>query len=264
MTSNLATWFANTRKQIARSVREMRLGRGWTQKELAEKLGLSQGRISQIEGGSGSFAAEHLVLLSRIFNVPIGEVAGVESVSSDAELQNALARLGAAGLREDHDVTATERFANVATAVKDALAMGTPRLLAALAPVVVRNIDRLSLARLDIQLQEAGLDRRLAWLAENIDAAIVLDARQPLPRAVAAAYRRAQVILASYLDAKTSVSTMRANTAVDVLDATIRSKRTLEQVLQRSSSISQRWGIATDLHPEQFATALEAARATAG
>jgi transcriptional regulator with XRE-family HTH domain len=41
------------RAHIARVVRALRKERGWTQAELAEKLGLSQNRLSEVELGDG-------------------------------------------------------------------------------------------------------------------------------------------------------------------------------------------------------------------
>jgi hypothetical protein len=51
------------------------------------------------------------------------------------------------------------------------------------------------------------------------------------------------------------------NLAPDVLDAGIRSKQTLDDVVASSSPISRRWGIVTTLKPEDFAEALRGARA---
>ncbi len=65
----------NRRKIVAR-VRELRLERRWTQEELAKKLGLSQARLSEIERGGGSFAAEQLVELLQLFNVPLEDIIG--------------------------------------------------------------------------------------------------------------------------------------------------------------------------------------------
>jgi hypothetical protein len=47
----------------------------------------------------------------------------------------------------------------------------------------------------------------------------------------------------------------------DVLDAAIRSKQTLNEVVAASSPISRRWGIASALQPEDFAVALRSAHA---
>jgi hypothetical protein len=51
------------------------------------------------------------------------------------------------------------------------------------------------------------------------------------------------------------------NLAPDVLDAGIRSRQTLDDVVASSSPISRRWGIVTTLKPEDFAEALRGARA---
>ena len=47
----------------------------------------------------------------------------------------------------------------------------------------------------------------------------------------------------------------------DLLDATIRSRRTLEEVQRHASQPSARWGIATSLQLEDFVEALRASRA---
>ena len=61
-----------TRLQVARKVRELRTRLNWTQIELARKLGLSQGRLSALERGTGSFTAEQLLKAP----VAVGDTAG--------------------------------------------------------------------------------------------------------------------------------------------------------------------------------------------
>lgn len=46
--------------------------------------------------------------------------------------------------------------------------------------------------------------------------------------------------------------------SVDILDAGIRSKKTLDEVAAENSSISQRWGVVTSLQTQDFIDALEA------
>jgi hypothetical protein len=53
----------------------------------------------------------------------------------------------------------------------------------------------------------------------------------------------------------------RSERALDVLDATIRSSKTLAQVRATSSSISQKWRIASGLGVSDFVAALRGARA---
>src|SRR5687768_17386784 len=90
------------RQGVCAKVRDLRLGRRWTQAELAVRLGMSQSRLSQVERGEGSFTAEQLIEILRLFNVPLDQF--IPAPDPDAELQNAFARLGAFHLRESPDV----------------------------------------------------------------------------------------------------------------------------------------------------------------
>lgn len=266
MTSNKLKTLQKLRLTIADSVRRLRGSRGWTQKELAENIGISQARLSELEHGDGSFTAEQLLLLARLFNVPVSRLAGDRgSDDSHADLQNALARLGAANLRESADVLPSERLDDVSRVVKEALVDGAPRIVVAVAPVIVHQIDRIRLPRIDVELRALGLDRRLPWVAENLLAAIDSERTVALTREVAALYRRASTLLEQYLEAATQrIDATRIGPAlIDVLDGTIRSKRSLEQTVEKGSNISRRWSIATGLTPSDFAKALEAARAGA-
>jgi len=76
-------------------------------------------------------------------------------------------------------------------------------------------------------------------------------------------YRRAAVVLDTFLEYLGSSSFGRPNDAVgpDILDPSIRTKRTLEEVKASSSPISRRWNIVTGLQPDDFSHALREARA---
>jgi hypothetical protein len=56
------------------------------------------------------------------------------------------------------------------------------RLTTALAPVLCTNVDRVSLNKLYLDLERAGLERRLAWVCENTLTALESDLLQELPR----------------------------------------------------------------------------------
>ena len=56
----MKTQIEKYRKEIAAGVKALRQKRGWTQKELAELLGLSQNWLSELENGKGSFSAEQI------------------------------------------------------------------------------------------------------------------------------------------------------------------------------------------------------------
>jgi transcriptional regulator with XRE-family HTH domain len=252
------------RRRIAARVRELRQARKWTQAELAERLELSQSRLSELERGAGSFSAEQLLLLAQLFNVAPSEFAGIETRDEHAELQNALARHGAVHLRESEDVLPRAEL-DATQSIRDALVAGIPRLVSAVAPVLVLHIDKVSLSKLRSSLAEAGFDRRLWWLLENVHAALQQELSASPPREWARRYRRAAVILEAELEAGRALRPApNREWAPQVLDPSIRSTKTRKQVESSGSEISRRWGIVTGLHPEDFARALEAARVPRG
>jgi hypothetical protein len=155
----------------------------------------------------------------------------------------------------------SDRLNEVAEVVREVLfTADSPRQIAALAPVLVRNVDRVSLSKLRAQFIEAGLLRRLDWFIENTLEAVKQELTQPLPRNWTQLYRRAEVVL-SALPTLELVSRGGVAGVPDVLDPNILSKKTLEEVNSKRSAISKRWGIATDLQPEDFVEALRASRA---
>jgi len=253
------------RSSIAARVRELRRGRRWTQAELSARLGLSQARLSEIERGAGSFTAEQFLLILKLFNATVSDfTVAVRDV--DAEIQNALARLGALHLHESSDVLPSAQIESVGEALREGLAAGSPRLITALAPVLVLNVNRVNLKKLRAELTEAGLERRLDWLVDNtIDALRNELAHGKAPRPWTQRYRRALLVLETFLDfvrpPARAGSSPREAYAPDILDAHIRSKETLKEVATSSSPSSQRWGIVTTLQPEDFVSALKAARA---
>ena len=248
------------RASVAAQVRALREARRWTQRELAQRIGLSQARLSEVERGGGSFTAEQLLLFAQLFNVPVSQFAPAPRPPGDGDVENALARLGAAHLHERDDVLPSERLEQVARLVKETLVVGASRLVAALAPVLVQHADRVGLARLAVELRELGLGQRLPWLIENVLAALDDQPADALPREVRVRYRRARTVFAFWL---ATTSPPAATAALDLFDETIRSQRSLEQVRAACSPISRRWGVVSPLHPSDFAAALEAARAAA-
>src|SRR3954468_5445049 len=101
-----------TRLDISRKVRRLRTERGFTQAELAQMLELSQSRLSEIEHGKGSFTAEQLLIIVKLFNVPLSYFAA-STVSVGDELQNSLAQLGSTNLAETTDVLPSDRLREV-------------------------------------------------------------------------------------------------------------------------------------------------------
>lgn len=249
-----------SRKRIATVVHTLRRERAWTQAELAGKLGISQGRLSQIENGGGSFSAEQLLLILKLFNVTPALFSD-DLHDHDSQLQNALARVGARHLHEIERVLPNAGVDDVGKIVSETLSTGDSRLTTALAPVFVSNIDRLPLARLHLDLYRAGFERRLPWLGQNVAEAIDIESKTDVPRSWLRDARRTALVIDLFLN---SIAPPADSTAAawDVLDASIRSKKTADEVRETASEPSRRWHIITSLKPEDFAHALRAARVT--
>jgi transcriptional regulator with XRE-family HTH domain len=250
----------NRRSKIAEKVRVLRKARGWTQAEVAGRLGLSQARLSEIENGDGTFTADQFLDILKLFNVGIDHFTSETTRDTSADLQNALVRLGARHLQEREDALPTTALEDLTTVLQDTLVSGAPRLITALAPVLVLHIDELNLNTPRAKLASIGLQRRLDWLIDNTCHALQEELQHAPPRAWAQRYRRAELVLETALDFAKEQAIPSQNSSPDILEGNIRSKATLKGVLASSSEISRRWGIATALQPHDFTIALRAAR----
>lgn len=247
------------RLMIAERVRELRHSRGFTQVALAKQLGLSQNRLSELERGGGSFSAEQFLCILRLFNVGASEFVSAGH-DRGLQVQNALARLGATQLHESTEVLVSDELRQVQDVVREALVLGEPRLVTAVASVLVAHGARLNLSRLHADLEKLGRDRRLAWVVENTLQALDALAGQAKAGEWANLRRRVDVPFRLFLDFVAARHPHTSKDALDMLDVTIRSRRTLEEVQRRASPPSVRWGIATSLQVADFVEALRASR----
>lgn len=250
---------ARLREHIARRVRDLRLSRKLTQRELASRLDLSQSRLSELEQGKGSFSAEHFIVLQRIFNVTSHDLAGIPQ-AAQTELQNALARLGASHLHES-EALPSERLESVYQVIKEAMVDGSPRIVTSVAPILARHAHELNLFRIAAALENLGLERRLGWVIDNTHAAIE-SLRKDKHRA-AGLFRQGDANLHFYLIFGDSEGERRRreNAPLDVLDRSIRTEQTRREVEGESSEISKKWRIVTSIQTEDFIRALETADA---
>jgi len=243
---------------IGAKLRELRDSRLWTQAELGRRLDLSQTRLSNIERGTASLSAEQLLEVLRLFNVPITEFVTNQVGDPLLALQNTLARLGAGNLHVSDRVVPSERLARVNDVIVEALKSRSPRLITALAPVLVNNADALNVNKLSVDLDDFGLRRRLYWLIENTQEAIRIDSEG---HRRSNNYIRASRRLESAMSFATGYEQMLEGMPEDNLDPSIRSGLTVDQVRRTSSEISKKWGVISSLQPEHFAAALRDARA---
>lgn len=255
------------RLRVGKATRELRQGRRWTQAELARHLGVSQGRLSELEAGKGSFTAEQFLVLLGLFNVGASYFAPAPA-DPEVDLQNALARLGATHQQESTEVVPSDDLDSVEDAIRGALTSTSPRLISALAPVIVNHADRINFRKLRGELAATGYENRLEWVLENTRAALEEEIHQspPPPPALSKRYRRARLVLDTALDfvpPHLRVGSTSIDPDIhppDVLDGTIRSKQSRNEAHASSSSISRRFGIISKLQPAHFAEALKAAR----
>jgi transcriptional regulator with XRE-family HTH domain len=244
------------RRNIGAAVRALRVERGISQAQLAVHLDISQSQFSNRERGAASFTAEQLVALMGFFNEPLSKFTGQRQVDDEARLQSSLARLGAGHLKEGPDVVPDAE--DVQGTIAQALVRGTPRLVTALAPVLVSNIDSVSLAKLRLDLAQAGLQRRAAWLVANVLDAVRRELTTPMSRHHQLQYRRAELVLDRFLESAASEDT--TSPSPDFLDSNIRSQKTLDQISEASSEHSRRWSIVTAIQTDDFVRALRATR----
>ena len=254
--------FERARIRIGKRVRALRQERQWTQAELADRLNLSQSRFSEIERGHGSFTAEQFLVILRLFNAPLSDFSDAPS-DPHAEIQNTLARLGAAHLRESTDVLPSEQLADVGDAVREALLAGTPRLITGLAPVLVRHADNVNLGDLSARLTQIGLQRRLGWLVENTLEATEREWWSPRPVFGHDSIEERK----SFLDRFSISSSQRVASTTSQIRVPISSIEAFEQKqcwkrLQRPPlNRPKRWKVVTSLQPRDFEEALRLAEA---
>lgn len=247
------------RHDIAKKVRELRRGRHWTQKRLAQLLGLSQNRLSEIEGGRGSFTAEQLLLLAKQFNVPASSFVS-EKARPDPSIQNALARHGAQHLREDDSTLPSEKLDNVIHLVREVLiAPDSPRAVAGLAPVLVQHAEPPLLNRLRLRFIDDGVIQRFGWLLENTRWGVSEELKEKdLSEDWRRKYKKADLVLGQLLSFP-GFAVDEKSEREDVIDSVL-FEDTLEKLRSTSSDISRRWKVITRLQPTEFARALKEAR----
>jgi len=222
---------------------------------LAKRLGLSQGWLSRIERGDASLSAEQLLYATRIFNASVDRFLPKRRGPSGDQIQNALARLGAAHLLELEGAFPTERLSDALNVIQEVLTTpDNPRHVSALTPVLVEQAAELRLPALRKRLAEAGLERRLGWLVDNTRWVLVreLEETKSIPLRTLNKYRRAL----SRLSHAGFEPLARTEPSEDIFDSTIVSDASIDEARKERSEISARWGILSFLQPQDFQSAL--------
>ncbi|MDE2313912.1 MAG: helix-turn-helix transcriptional regulator [Elusimicrobia bacterium] len=250
------------RASIGERVRKLRQERRLTQTRLAKALSISQNYLSELERGQGSFTAEQLLGILRLFNVSADYFAPNVAPTQD-QLQNALARLGAKHLAENDQTIPSDRLKTAIGAIREALVSAdSSRQVAGIAPILVDQAGTLSLSKLHTDFIELGLEFRLGWLIDSVLEALRREeSSKNLPREWRLKYRKARVIIDSFTASWRKYPGAPGRPPdYAVLDPEITSEETLREVKARLSPIARRWRIITEIKVEDFIRALRAAR----
>lgn len=239
------------RSRIGKLVRELRIERAWSQKELADRLALTQPRLSEIERGRRSLTAEQLLRLLQLTNTSVLRFLA-EVPSKDAATQNALIRFGASHLVANQQAPAGPDDPT-SLVVEVLSAAPPPRHVVSLAPVLVRSADSISLAEVAHRLRREGRSNRLGWLVESIRAAIDAQPSRDIPERLELA--RAATLLELF-EQGAIVRPPSAEFPLDVLDRDIRTLETASRVFDTASPAARRWRVATRLTHEDFSRSL--------
>ena len=242
-------------QSIGNRLRELRKLRAWSQTDLARRLQLSQSRLSEIERGRFSLTAEEFLDVLRLFNVAVSEFVTAPGASRS---QNALVRLGAAHLRDSVSASPAHDVAQPIDVIRDVLVEAeSPRLVTALAPVLVQHIDDINFRQLRVAVAKTGFRRRLGWLLDSTLEATQRELIGPLALALpwARRYQRAVLVLGEQ-----RLQPSRRIQERDLLDKDVRSKQTQQQLIATASPISRRWNIVTAIQIEDFVEALRMSR----
>jgi len=264
--NNLDKVFTNnketpTRGFIGKKVRDLRKGRGLSQGDLGKILGASQSSLSEIELGHSSLSAEQFIQILKFFNVPASHFDPAPGDSGGA-IQKALAAHGANHLFEDPNLLPSENLARVDSIIRETLVSGeNPRALTALAPVIIRNIGQINLAKLFVQFKDYNLENRFGWLIDNILSAIALTLKDAPPRKEALALLKAANVLQGHRDRIYARDTAHDIPYEDYLGLPIASAKSKNEVLRNRSEISEAWNILSTIRVEDFVKAIQESHA---
>jgi transcriptional regulator with XRE-family HTH domain len=243
-------------QEIAQKVKTLRKSRGVAQGVLAKLLQVSQSRLSEIEAGKGSFSAEQLIFILKHFNVPLSYFETAPADPGDA-IQKALAQYGADHLVENRDLLPSERLQQLESVIREVLLdAANSRWIAALAPVLVRNIDQVNLQKLHAQFRDYGLHNRLLWLLDNVAQAIRETLEEPHPRKQLVQLKRTLSALETFRAWVNPRPWETLEGPEDTLGPGILSQETRNELRAESSELSKRWRILTPIQVEDFKDAL--------
>jgi transcriptional regulator with XRE-family HTH domain len=270
-------WKPELRKHIGQKIRQLRKQRSLSQDQLARQLGVSQAWLSYVEKGEGSLSAEQFLEVLRIFN-EIPQSFDLAQRDPETEFQRALAQQGAGHLFQDARVLPSGLNQDIEATIREVLLDGrNPRQITAIAPVLVRQHDRIDLKRLWARFVDYRLENRLGWVLESVAEALG-QITPGLSSYRARPLRKAEAALRNFLairqpehpeafrhleigpEAPKSPTPEQARilSLLDVLGDKSLSWKTLRNLWASADAPSRRWGIISSLKTQDFCDALQA------
>lgn len=252
----ILTKLQKTKNLIGSKIRSLREARRLTQQDLAERLGITQGRLSALERGKGSFTAEQFLEVLTIFNVPASEFQATipEPV---AVVQNALVNAGARHLAATETLP-SERLRQIETLIRETLLEGDPRQVAALAPVLASNVRKIDFVNLIAKAKEIGLDQRLFWVLAFIAKALQVELQERLSNTIQWQYRAASHTINTVLTRYCHIDQIPTRES-DHFDQ-ILNHIGHDQIKNRTSTFDNHWSVLNRITLDDFLEALRAAR----
>ena len=246
------------KKNIASAVKKSRKERRLTQGELAKLLGITQAWYSQLENGLGSFTAEQLIVLSERLNIPIsslGKKNGADTFQD--KLQKELVRLGASNLYENVEVLPSEKLASINNVIVETLVSAeSSRQILALVPVIIKNSNTINVRTILNATNSLGLGNRLGWIFDGITAALKDELSHYQPRSKTRLFRKLLVEL-QQINAYIHLLQGARDFPEDILDGTISSEATLNQVTNSRDELAKKWKIVTRITLQDFQKAVQ-------
>ncbi len=248
------------RSSISAAVKELRLRRCFSQAEFARFLNITQAGLSHIESGKSSLSAEQLIFLIEKFNLSFDDFVKRKKVLPEQELQNAMAKFGAAHLVEIPNIVVSETLLDVNEVIYEVLARAYhSRLIAHLAPVVVKNATAIEFLKISDRLIPIQKQNRIWWFVEKTYDAVrerLLD--NNFNKVWQKYYQDAERLLLRNKGAGEALKAFKyAPSLFDILDDELISQGYVTKAKERSDDCAKKWGIITSLKTKDFYEALK-------
>lgn len=243
---------------ISQILKETRHKRGLTQNVVAQLLGLSQSRYSEVEQGRGVLSAEQFLTFMREYNLSFEPFCKKEGQKPIQSAKLALKKWGATHLEEDEvGLIHTNLYDLYATIVEVLVGYTQKDLICSLAPVIIKNCQKINFDAMGMRLYDIGLDGRLWWLVESVIWAIRDRLKWFITREIKEMYSEAEEILTMKSKAANAFFSLRKAYPTDVMDEDIKTTRVMDKIRLERDALASKWRIITRIKQEDFSKTLE-------